>query len=304
MALGLNPAVQNTMIFDELRKGEVNRAVEREVFAGGKGANFVRAVTNWGGSGLVAQFTGGATGAAFNDYLQEDGIETINQSVDAPTRTCTTLICEKSHSMTEVIEPSGTIPSADSDALAARIADEIKDCSGLALCGTWPPGITASFYSETAKIAKRHGVQVLLDAFKNVEEIIAAGIDILKINVEEVTTLAGIGDIRAAGESVVAKYPVKHLAITDGPRTAWLFSEGKISQLDVPKVDSPLNPIGAGDTVSAVLFGEYLMGTPLRDAFANGLRAASDSCLNLKPAQFTWEDWENRSLGETDTGEE
>ena len=288
MALGLNPAVQNTMIFEDLQKGEVNRATKREVFAGGKGANFVRAIMNWGGTGIVAQFTGGATGAAFNDFLRRDRIARINQEVSATTRTCTTLICMKTHSMTEVIEPSGTISDADSKALAAKIADEIPNCAGVALCGTWPPGIDASFYRDVVKLAKKHEIPVLLDAFKNVEEIIAAGIDILKINVEEVTTLAGIGDIRAAGESVVAKYPVKHLAVTDGPRNAWLFSEGAISKLDVPKMEKTLNPIGAGDTVSAVLFGEYLLGTPLKEAFAKGLRAASDSCLNLKPAQFTW----------------
>lgn len=286
LALGLNPAVQNTMIFDDLRKGEVNRAVKREVFAGGKGANFVRAVKNWGGDGVVAQFTGGVTGAAFNDCLREDNIEHLNQDVATATRTCSTLICMKTHSMTEVIEPSGTIDNADSEALYARIADEIPNCSGVALCGTWPPGIDASFYAGAAKLAKARNVPVLLDAFKNVEEIIAGGIDILKINVEELTTLAGIGDIMEAGKTVVSKYPVKHLAVTDGPRTAWLFSESAVSTLSAPKIEKPLNPIGAGDTVSAVLFCEYLLGTPLKEAFAKGLKAASDSCLNLKPAQF------------------
>jgi 1-phosphofructokinase len=287
LSLGLNPAVQNTMIFDEFRKGEVNRANTRAVFAGGKGANFARALKNWGGTGIVAQFTGGATGAEFNKHLSGDDIESINQQVEAPTRTCSTLICAKTHSMTEVIEPSGAITRKEADALAARIADEIPKCSGVALCGTWPPGIEASFYANAAKIAKRHGIPLLLDAFKGVEPVIAEGIDILKINVEELTALAGMDDIRAAGLSILKRYPLKHLAITDGPRTAWLFSEGGMERLDVPKVDNPLNPIGAGDTVSAVLFAEYLSGAPLKEAFAKGLQAASDSCRELKPAQFS-----------------
>ena len=287
LALGLNPAVQNTMIFDELRKGEVNRAVKRQIFAGGKGANFARAVNNWGGTGIVAQFTGGANGNEFNSHLETDGIEFINQEFDASTRTCTTLICGKTRTMTEVIEPSATIPLQAIEKLAARIADEIPNCSGLALCGTWPPGVDASFYADAAKIAKKNGVPVLLDAFKDIESIISKGIiDILKINVEELISLADIDDIKLAGESVVSKYPLAHLAVTDGPRPAWLFTGSEVSTLKVPKVDNPLNPIGAGDTVSAVLFAEFLSGAPLKAAFAEGLKAASKSCQNLKPAQF------------------
>ena len=45
-------------------------------------------------------------------------------------------------------------------------------------------------------------------------------------------------------------------------------------------------PIGAGDTCSAVFFSEYISGTAPEEAFACGLCAATASCMTDTPAMY------------------
>lgn len=94
------------------------------------------------------------------------------------------------------------------------------------------------------------------------------------------------------------------LAITNGPErsyvcqcqptpsghmrlTTWTFSIQPLSLSELA------NPIGAGDTVSAVLCSHVMAGEPLHLAFAQALAAASASCKTFVGAE--WEAAEQRA---------
>ena len=53
-----------------------------------------------------------------------------------------------------------------------------------------------------------------------------------------------------------------------------------------------VNPIGAGDTVSAVLLAAILHDVPMHDAFATALAAGTASCLRVKGSSFRVKDVE------------
>ena len=75
LAIGLNPVLQKTLIFDQLRLGKVNRARECHLTAGGKGIHFARAAHALAaGSATVAHFLGGQNGAWVDDTLKREGI--------------------------------------------------------------------------------------------------------------------------------------------------------------------------------------------------------------------------------------
>ena len=48
-----------------------------------------------------------------------------------------------------------------------------------------------------------------------------------------------------------------------------------------------MNPIGAGDTVSAVLLAGLLNGIPMVPAFATALAAGTASCLRIQGSSFS-----------------
>ncbi len=281
LVVGLNPAWQKIMIFKEdVNKGEVNRARDMLTFASGKGANFAKVIKRQEHIAILAQFVGGGTGDMYSSDLKEAGLVLLDQHVKAPTRTCTTLLSSVSEA-TELIEPSGKITDDEIAELLNKIKKHAKSCDAFAICGTYPPGITIDFYLEIAKLARDTGKPLLLDSYKGILPILEVGVDILKINRRELAALSEEEDIYKGGMKIIEKYPVKILAITDGSKKSYLFSDGNSCEFPISFVSNVVNPIGAGDTVSAVLFSEYLKGTAICDAFRKALDAGSESCRYL-----------------------
>lgn len=286
IALGLNPAYQKTLFFERLNQGEVNRASRSTLMASGKGINFCRASRAWGRDALLLQFLGGDTGRFIDSALEAEGLRHITVASLPPTRTCTTCLCADSGEMTELIEPSGEISAEELNALLTALKQEIPASSGVALCGTVPPGVGTVAYENAVDLAKQHGIPILLDSWKDVDTVLKKGVDILKINKEELSVLCATGDLKAALKKCLAEYAPGIIAITDGPGQAWLCADGKLFSLEVPRLDKVINPIGAGDTVSAVMFAEFLKNSSPAEAFATGLAAASASCMTETAAVF------------------
>jgi 1-phosphofructokinase family hexose kinase len=289
IAVGLNPAWQKTLKFDLLRPGQVNRATSMKIIASGKGINFVRAAARWNQPARLFQFAGGANGKLIREELEQTATDNITVCVESETRMCTTCLCESTGDMTELIEPSGFISEDSAAELMALIKEALPNASGLSLCGTYPPGITENFYAEIAETAKHHHIPVMLDAWKGINKTLEIGIDVLKINLEELLALTQKQSVREAISSCLDKYPVKAVAITAGPETAYLADRSAFYSFELPVLEKIENPLGAGDTTAAVFFSEYLKGTALPEAFARGLAAASASCLSLECAVYDLE---------------
>jgi fructose-1-phosphate kinase PfkB-like protein len=201
------------------------------------------------------------------------------------TRMCTTVLCSKTGVMTELIDPSATVDPSDVSALHDAVVARMPPLRGLALCGTYPPGVDASLYADLARASG--SVTVLVDGYRGVDETLATGaVDILKINCDELRAMTGIIDIPAAAASCLARYSLQWLGLTDGPGRAFLYSpEGGVA-FDMPQLDDVANPIGAGDTVSAVFMYGILEGLDGASAFRDALAAASASCRRFTGAEF------------------
>ena len=281
LIVGLNPAWQKILVFKEdFTKGEVNRARDMFTFASGKGANFAKVAMRNGNIAMLAQFVGGGTGEMYNADLYNEGLILLNQQVDAPTRTCTTMISTLSGA-TEIIEPSAKISPNESEALFRKIEKHAKLCDAFAICGTYPPGITVDFYIKIAKLAKESKKPLIIDSYKGITPVLKIGAEILKINRKELAALSETEDVYQGGKTIIEKYPVKILAVTDGSKQSYLFTKDGCSEHPVQEIANVINPIGAGDTVSATLFSEYLKGVPIVEAFRKALDAGSESCRHI-----------------------
>ena len=290
IVLGLNPAWQKILLFPELTTGEINRALSVSYSPAGKGVNFAKAAKTWGGNVTVCQFIGGSTGENIVNELQARKIQDISVKITAPTRVCTTCLCEKRGETTELIEPASQIPPSAVNALKKSIMASIPSCSGVALCGTYPAGVGPDFYADIATAARKRGIPVLLDGFAGILETLERGVEILKVNRSEFCNITGEKNIYKAAKSFFEKYDVNIVAITAGHSNSYLFDRNGGYEFSLPLIPGIINPIGAGDTVSAVFFCEYLKGTPPHEAFRLALGAGTASCLNLLPAEFKVEE--------------
>jgi fructose-1-phosphate kinase PfkB-like protein/pantothenate kinase len=313
LAVGLNPALQKTLAFARWERGEVNRARTTLTSVGGKGQQFSRAASQVIPGGVsLAQFLGGANGARLGEMLGAAGVRQLTVAVPGETRCCLTVLDADRGEATELVEPSPPVPPEKVAELAARVRAVLAEgaIDAVAICGTYPPGVDAEFYAALARHKGR--ALLLLDSYQGVAATLATGqVDILKLNADEVRSLARSGPADAASpprpvpevaREVLAAHSLRWLAVTDGPRTAWLFEgtrEQRVAggcrvsryfEYHLPVVEGVVNPIGAGDTVAAVFLAQLAAGAAAPVALAGGLAAGSASCRQLGGADFALED--------------
>jgi len=286
IVLGLNPAWQKILTFPELITGGINRALSVSYSPAGKGINFAKAAKTWGTEVTVCQFLGGVTGENIIRELKARKIRDISVKVTAPTRTCTTCLSENKGEATELIEPASQVSPSAAKALKRAVMENLPFCTGVSMCGTYPKGVGPDFYADIAAATRKNGIPVLLDGFAGIRETLEQGVEILKVNRMEFTGITGEKNIYKAAKSFFRKYDVNSVAITSGHSTSYLFDRNGSYEFSLPHTDGIINPIGAGDAVSAVFFCELLKGNPPHESFRLALGAGTASCLNLFPAEF------------------
>ncbi len=254
LSVGPSPAWQKVLHFGALAVGEVNRAVSRCEGSGGKGCNLARAAQRRGAVVTLAQFAGGYTADFLTAELERLGIRHLTARTGSQTRVCTTVISDADGTVTELIEPSGVVTVAESQALCALVLAEIRGCEGVALAGTCPPGVSGDFYAAIARAAG--DAVLLLDAVCDVRPVLAEGVDIIKVNRAELVRLAERPRLEDAAWRCLEEFGVAAVAVTAGPDAAFLFLRQGAWEYSWPRLSGVRNSTGAGDCVSGVLLAE------------------------------------------------
>ena len=288
LAVGANPAWQKVLQFNHLQLDAVNRAEGMWAFASGKGVNFVRAARNWGAAdGELLQFAGGDNGRLLLDDLEKEQLAVKSFATSIPTRCCITCLSDHDNSMTELIEPSQAPSEAVQQQALDYIAEQITAVDGMALCGQLPSGMPIDFYVKCAGLAAENQKLLLIDSWKNIVPVLQTSCNaVLKINADELRALTGINEISVALKMLFESYALQAVAITDGAKTAYFATRDNCWQYTVPKLAYVVNPVGSGDTASAVLLSELLAGNAPEKAFGCALAAASANCCSMKCGEF------------------
>ena len=293
--LGPNPAWQKTLFFPDFTKGAVNRARKMEELPSGKGINFCRALSCHGQSEFtLIQFCGGDNGAKLDKALQLTDWSFFSVQTEGATRCCTTCLDENAQVMTELIEPSFPASEAEIQTMLSAFEKELVCVSGAAFCGSLPDGTDPSLYVRAAELACKYDVLLLIDAFRDLDDVFGTGAQILlKINKEELEKLSGVKGVAEGLRSLFAAFSsLKYAAITDGPDTAFASDGKTLGCYTLPPLPFVASPLGCGDTASAVLLSELCSGKELFTAFQRALAAASANCLNPTPGKFLPEEAE------------
>ena len=291
LVIGANPAWEKVLEFQEFQAGEVNRALRVGGYAAGKATNFCRALQHHGGlPGRQLTFLGGETGHRFSTALATEGLECQFVPVDQETRTCTNCVCQGT--MTELVEPGTPITKVMLQEFLSLLRENLADTAGVAVAGSIPAGSCDDFMREVALATRNAQLPLLLDNYQDASEALSVKPDlILKINAMELRRLTGQETIAEGLAWLGQRYAKVTAAITDGPSRAWLLdgTDASITTLEIPKLDKIVNPLGAGDTASAVFFERLLAHQPCPEAFADALAAASASCLTDQAGCFVSE---------------
>ena len=192
-----------------------------------------------------------------------------------------------------MIEPSYPATAKEVEEYIFHYTESLKNSSAAVFCGTLPTGTDNTLYAKLAKLTAQAGIPLLVDAWRDVDDIFSSGAEILlKINREELAALTGKDSVTTGLQYLRSRWGISKAAITDGPDKAYAFDGNTIAQYTLPVLEKVVNPIGCGDTASAVLLSETVNGNDLFSAFRCALGAASANCLTSLCGSFLPQDAE------------
>lgn len=280
----LNPAIDKTVVVENLTPGGVNRIRSIRADVGGKGINVSKCLKTLGCPSTAAAFWGGTAGQRGMDFLAEQGIGSLPVAVAGDTRTNLKIIDPVRGENTDINEP-GPIISPDHVAeLLAKLDGSVKPGDILILSGSVPGGCEPTIYRDMIARYRARGAKVCLDADGEAFRLGLTAIpSLVKPNREELErymgkTLAAMENVIGAAEQLLHS-GIEEVVVSLGADGAILLREGlclRAEGLQVPVGST----VGAGDSmVAALAFGmERGMEPAERLRLAVAISAASVMC--------------------------
>jgi len=279
LVCGLNPAWQTVLTLPYWTPGAVIRATDSHTLASGKGMNAARVLSRLGHDVVLVQCLAGERGRQCLAACEKAGIRSIHAWGEGETRQCLTLRDDATGVVTEVISPFAVdYQEKWRDGIFQAIQDA-GHFDAFILLGSAPNGWSPVFYRDLIPFVQAD--IKIVDAIQGLSASDLLRAQWLKINAEEWLAWEKKETI-----SVSPGASQMNLLITDGPRPARLrLKENQSYRLTVPEIQV-VNPIGAGDTVTAGLAHFLLAGMEPKWAGVQALAMGAASCLDILPAHF------------------
>jgi tagatose 6-phosphate kinase len=282
LAAGLTPAWQQTLVFDRVETGEVNRAREVHWTASGKVLNVGVAIQHLGTTAHILSAGGGWSLAAIQAELAALGVPQRWISTQAATRVCTTILDQANQTTTELVENTGQFTTSEL-AEFQRVYAEVAASAELAvLSGSLPTGTPTTYYREL--LQRTPGRAILDIRGPELLEALAAKPFLVKPNREELAKTLG-RDLRSDEDLQAAMWTLNErgarwVVITDGPKCVWISSLGQTWRCFPPQIQV-VNPIGCGDSLAAGIAVALYKGADVVEAVRHGVAAAADNAMQL-----------------------
>lgn len=294
LTVGLSPGVQKTIVFAELRIGEVNRSESYRLDAGGKSVNVARVLNQLEAASAWALVpVGSENRELFRSLCERDGIHLIEVPVGGRVRHCYTLVDRSAAGATELVvdEPEPALPE-DSAAMVRRFQELIGQVRAVILAGSRPSGFDPAVYPQMVIDAARSGVPVIAD-YRGADlraSLHSSSVrpDVIKINEQEFCRTFGADtDDKGLRESL-RELSSRHgniVVVTMGERGTCSARNGDLFECHVETV-AAVNPIGCGDAFTAGFTRSWLDRGELPAAVEEGNRCAAANALTLPPGSI------------------
>ncbi|WP_251140400.1 1-phosphofructokinase [Rhodoferax sp. U11-2br] len=293
VAVALNPALDHTLEVDQLRLGEVNRAVRMQVDVGGKGINVASCLADFGVATAVTGQIGRDNAAQFETLFHAKGIDNRFFYLDGLTRINTKLVDKRSGDTTDINMPGPTLePEAIQalfDRLLARIDGMVSPGSWVVASGSLPPQWPADTYQRLITHVHSLGAHVLLDASgAALNAGVGAAPDIIKPNRAELSELIGqtltdADSVVAAARELLARPNAPGTVVVSMGGDGALFVNRKEALLAHPIPTELISTVGAGDAMVAGIVAAQIAGLGLSDCARLATAFAAGKLARLGP---------------------
>lgn len=277
-----NPALDYVVKVNHFTLGAVNRAMQEDIYYGGKGINVSAVLANLGfentALGFVAGFTGeeierGAKTLGFtSDFIHvKKGMSRINVKL-------------KSEEESEI---NGIGPEIEADDVTELMAKLEKLQSGdiLVLSGSIPASIQDTIYEEIMAQLDGRGIRIVVDATKDLLlNVLRYHPFLIKPNNHELGEMFGV--VLKTEEEIIRYATLLQeqgacnvLISMAGDGAILVTEEGRVFKRKPPK-GIVKNSVGAGDSMVAGFVAGYLKSGDYEDALKWGTAAGSASAFS------------------------
>lgn len=293
----LNPAVDRTVVIENLRTGTVNRVVSRREDAGGKGINVSKCLKKLGAESVAAMILAGDTGRRLETMLKNLGIPVLAVWAEGENRTNLKVIDPVKGENTDINEPGPVVIPELLGMLKEKLRGQVKPGDVLILSGSLPAGVDRGLYGEWTAFFRGLGACVYLDADgEPMRKGMAAIPYLIKPNNEELAALLGkekltMEEMVAEGQRLRETGIAEIVISMGGDGTLFVSADGcyQAEGLDVPVKST----VGAGDSVvAAMAYGQaqnLCREEKIKLAVAMGGASVMQSGTQSPEATLVWE---------------
>src|SRR3989304_1180102 len=148
ITITLNPAMDKTLVLDELVAGETNRVKDARTDPGGKGINVSRVLRVLGQSSLAMGFVAGSIGRFVEATLNEMGI--LDDFIHTPGQTRTNIaVVEQKRMITTLLAEQGPVTDPRYlRTLKERLSVHTGPGAWVVLAGRLPPRLKPNIYAD------------------------------------------------------------------------------------------------------------------------------------------------------------
>jgi 6-phosphofructokinase 2 len=269
--LTLNPSIDVSSDTDKVEPERKVRTGNERIDPGGGGINVARVLQRFGTMVEAIFLAGGATGRAFDELLERDGLSRRCVPIADDTRTSLTIHERSTRKEYRFVPEGPTVTPEELKACLEAVAE--SDCDYLVASGSLPPCVPESFYATVGAQARQGGARFILDT-SGAElraTLAVGGIFLLKASKEEL-------DLTAARE-IVGRRQAEHVALTLGKDGALLVSRDDTLFLPTLKTE-PVSTVGAGDSFLGGMTHGLASGLPISEALRVAVAAGAAATLS------------------------
>lgn len=267
--VGLNPAIDKTIIFDGFVPGKTNIIKEEIVRPGGKAVNVSLSLKNLGVEALLTGIIAGENGMLIKTALEKNEIKTSFFDIKGETRTNYKIFDNSDKVTTEMNSKGMEISSEDCMKFLEYLSFISKKCSILVLSGSLPRGFPSMTYSQIIKTARESNTQVILDTNAvNLKSSIDSKPYAIKPNLDELEEYAGRK--LCSNEEIIMelngiiKKGVRFALVSLGKKGAIAINDRSVVLAESFQI-TPKSPVGAGDSMVAALVYALLNDMDIKD---------------------------------------
>ncbi len=278
----LNPSLDYIVKVDDFRLGIVNRTLQEDIYAGGKGINVSIVLNHLGYDSTALGYVAGFTGREILRILENEGIRT--DMIQLPDGISRINLKIRSKEESEINGLGPVIDKVHIDRLYEKL-DALEDGDVLILAGSIPSTLPESMYSDIMEYIKSKQIKVAVDATKDLlVNVLPYHPFVIKPNNHE---LGEIFEVTLTTREEVIPYAKKLqkmgarnvIVSMAGEGAVFVGEDGSVYESEAPK-GRVINSVGAGDSMVAGFMAEYMHSGDCKEAFKMGICTGSASAFS------------------------